>query len=162
MSPLVLALRQALSTASNDWRSAWTLCGCTQSSCRAMTTGVVRGSTVRSRRSRSGLASATQPSVAWGARANWSGGVPCSQMPLPVLPRSWSTAVGGGGGGAVKVAQRGGVEAAGDEVHAQRGALVAFDHLLDTEFAHRGVVVGHQPQALGGVLEQVQARDRKS
>ena len=48
---------------------------------------VVRTSTVRMMRCRSGLASTTQPSVARGARENWAGGVPCSQIPLPVLPR---------------------------------------------------------------------------
>ena len=59
-----------------------------------------------------------------------------------------------------KVLQRGRVEPAGDEVHAQRCALVALDDFLGAEFAHRGVVVGHQHQALVGVLEQVQPRAR--
>jgi hypothetical protein len=36
---------------------------------------------------RSGFASTTQPSVACGGRENGPGGGPCSQIPLPGLPR---------------------------------------------------------------------------
>jgi hypothetical protein len=64
------------------------------------------------------------------------------------------------GTGAVEVAQRGRVQAAGDEIHPQRCALVAFHRFFDAQLAYRGVIVGHQAQALRCVLEQVQARAR--
>jgi hypothetical protein len=94
MSPLALALRQAWMVSAKRRLSGWMLCGATQCSVCAITTGVVRISTVLMMRCRSGLASTTQPSVAFGARANCAGGVPCSQMPLPVLPRRWSYGLG--------------------------------------------------------------------
>ena len=57
----------------------------------AITTGVVRMATSDSSRCKSGLDKAMQPSVASGARANCAAGTPCSQMPLPVLPRRKSS-----------------------------------------------------------------------
>ena len=68
-------------------------CGVTQSSFSAISTGV-RRSMDSIRKLMSGLDSTTQPSLAWGTRANWSEGTPCSQMPLPVRPCRRSQSLG--------------------------------------------------------------------
>ena len=62
------------------------------------------------------------------------------------------------GPGAIKLIEHFGVEVAGDVVHAQGRALVAFLALDGAGLAHRNIVVRRQLQAAGRVGKQVQAR----